>query len=176
MGNDKLYEARMQGMIYATRLAQEQGIDELVKEVKRRGVTKVDLYVTQSKLQEIWDALSNNIYTNMLTTVAWVLHDTYGFGAERLKKFKAKYDKAIEDTLDLDYLGEHYVRLEDYAIELNKKYNLGIDVNVVAYCEEKNDESSPTFKNTFYLDGIINSLRIAGYNNAADYLESKKEK
>lgn len=43
MARDKGFEQRMQGMVYACRLAQEQGIDALVKAVKQRGVTKVDI-------------------------------------------------------------------------------------------------------------------------------------
>lgn len=43
MARDKEFEQRMQGMVYACRLAQEHGIDALVKAVKQRGVTKVDI-------------------------------------------------------------------------------------------------------------------------------------
>lgn len=35
MPRDKEFEQRMQGMVYACRLAQEQGIDALVKTVKK---------------------------------------------------------------------------------------------------------------------------------------------
>ena len=37
MARDKGFEQRMQGMVYACRLAQEQGIEALVKDVKQRG-------------------------------------------------------------------------------------------------------------------------------------------
>ena len=80
MARDKEFEARMQGMVYACQLAQKQGVDALVKEVQKRGVTKVGITASDKQLNDMWGALSDNIGQNMLTTVAWVLHDTFGFG------------------------------------------------------------------------------------------------
>lgn len=128
MSRDKEFEQRMQGMVYACRLAQEQGIEALVKDVKQRGVTKVDITASDKQLADMWGALSDNIGQNMLTTVVWVLHDTFGFGQKRLQQFMTEFDKAAANLMSLDYMGEHYVTLEDYAVELNQKYNLGLDV------------------------------------------------
>lgn len=87
MARDKEFEQRMQGMVYACRLAQEHGIDALVKTVKQRGVTKVDITASDKQLNDMWGALSDNIGQNMITTVVWVLHDAFGFGQKRLQQF-----------------------------------------------------------------------------------------
>lgn len=79
MARDKEFEQRMQGMVYACRLAQEQGVDALVNTVKQRGVTKVDITASDKQLNDMWGALSDNIGQNMLTTAVWVLHDAFGF-------------------------------------------------------------------------------------------------
>lgn len=163
-------------MVYACRLAQEQGIDALVKDIKRRGVLKADIVYKDTQVQEFWDQLSKNIYTNMITAVLWVLYDKYGFRKERLNKFKKAYDEAVKITLDLDYMGEHYVTLEDYAVELNSKYNMGIDVNHVALCEEMCDKKDPNYREYKHINGVIAALMAAGYTDAAAYLESKKVK
>lgn len=69
MARDKGFEQRMQGMVYACRLAQEHGVDALVKTVKQRGVTKVDITASDKQLNDMWGTLSDNIGQNMLTTV-----------------------------------------------------------------------------------------------------------
>lgn len=174
MARDKGFEQRMQGMVYACQLAQQQGVEALVAEVKKRGVTKVDVTASDKQLNDMWGALSDNIGQNMLTTVAWVLHDTFGFGQKRLQQFMTEFDKATSDLMNLDYMGEHYVTLEDYAVELNQKYDLGLDVIKTAVETEMFDENNPKYRNTDKVTGIINALRLAGYEDAAAYLESKK--
>lgn len=174
MARDKGFEQRMQGMVYACQLAQKQGIEALVKEVQKRGVTRVDLYAKQAEMDNMWGTLSDCILQNVLVTAAWVLNDKFGFGKQRLHKFMTEFTQATEDVRNLDYMGEHYVRLEDYAIELNKKYDLGLDVIKAAVETEMFDENNPKYRNTDKVTGIINALRLAGYEDAAAYLESKK--
>lgn len=175
MARDKEFEARMQGIVYACQLAQKQGVDALVAEVKKRGVTKVDVTASDKQLNDMWGALSDNIGQNMLTTVAWVLHDTFGFGQKRLQQFMNEFDKATSNLISLDYMGEHYVTLEDYAIELNKKYDLGLDVIKATLATDMADKQDARVGNTDKVTGIINALRLAGHEDAAAYLENKKE-
>ena len=173
---DKSFEWRMQGMVYACKMAKENGIEYLEKDIKRRGVLKADIIYKEKQLRELWDNLSKNLYTNMLVTVLWVLHDKYGFRKERLKKFRGYYDEAVRNTLDLDFMGEHYVKMQDYAVELNEQYKMDLDVNLVAFCEDSFDEKNPNYRDYEYVDGIIRTLRIAGYEDAAQFLEDKKAK
>ena len=175
MAKDKEFEWRMQGMVYACRIAQEKGIDELVKDINRRGVTRVDLYCTDKTLNDMWNGISETVSNNCIITSAYVLHNQFKFGKERLNKFLDEYDKAIGTLNDLDYMGEHYATLEDYAVELNQKYKLGLDVNRAAACMDVADKKNPEYKNYKNVDGIINALRLAGYEDAAEFLEAKKE-
>ncbi len=174
MARDKEFESRMQGMVYACQLAQEQGIDALVAEVRKRGVTRVDITASDKQLNDMWGALSDNIGQNMLITVAWVLHDTFGFGQKRLQQFMTEFDKATSNLMSLDYMGEHYVTLEDYAVELNQKYDLGLDVIRAALATDMADKQDVRVGNVDKVTGIINALKLAGYEDAAAYLEGKK--
>ena len=63
---DKSFDWRMQGMMYACKIAKEKGVEYLEKDIKRRGVLKADIIYKDSQLRELWDNLSQNIYTNML--------------------------------------------------------------------------------------------------------------
>ena len=175
MARDKGFEQRMQGMVYACQLAQQQGVDALVKEVQKRGVTRVDLYAKQAEMDNMWGTLSDCILQNVLVTAAWVLNDKFGFGKQRLHKFMTEFTQATEDVRNLDYMGEHYVRLEDYAVELNQKYDLGLDVIKATLATDMADKQDAKVWNTDKVTGIINALRLAGHEDAAAYLENKKE-
>lgn len=142
--------------------------------MKQRGVTKVDITASDKQLADMWGALSDNIGQNMITTVVWVLHDTFGFGQKRLQQFMTEFDKATANLMSLDYMGEHYVTLEDYAVELNQKYNLGLDVIKATLATDMADKQDARVGNVDKVTGIINALRLAGHEDAASYLESKK--
>ena len=175
MAKDKEFEWRMQGMVYACRIVQEKGIDALVQDIKRRGVTKVDLYCTDKVLDDTWNGISENIFNNILITALYVLHNENKFGKDRLNKFLDAFQKATDILLDLDYMGEHYATLEDYAVEINQKYKLGLDADRAAAYMDVADKKNPEYKNYKNVNGIINALRLAGYEDAAEFLESKKE-
>lgn len=172
MARDKEWEARMQGMIYAYNLVKEGGIEALQKDMKRRNVLRAPMKFTTKQMDEFYQMLSTNLYNNMLTAVCYTLNDSFGFGPKRIRDFKAAYDKNVECTLDLDYMGEHYVKLEDYAIELNEKFNMGIDVSRVAMCQDAFDEKSEKFK-TCKVDSVLRELRENGFDAAAEFLQEK---
>lgn len=172
MARDKEFEARMQGMIYAYNIVKEGGIEALTTDMKRRNILRAPMKFTTKQMKEFYDEISANLYNNMLTAVCYTLHDSFGFGPKRIKDFKAAYDKNVEWTLDLDYMGEHYVKLEDYAVELNEKFNMGIDVSRVAMCQDSFDEKDERFGRC-RIDGVIAELMDNGFFDAAEYLRKK---
>ena len=62
--------------------------------------------------------------------------------------------------------------MEDFAAELNEKYDLGIDVARVAFCQDTHDEKSENYKMCKVYD-IIDVLRDNGFKDAAVFLEAK---
>ena len=174
MAMDKLYEARICGYIAAFQKVKADGLDALERDIKKRNILKADLNVTEKDMDEIFNELSRNLYNNTLTAVAWTLHDIYGFGKKRIIDFKKAFDKIVEATLDLDYLGGHYVKLEDFALELNERYNLGIDIARVAFCQDSHDEKEEKFR-MCKVERIIRELKENGFADAAKFLEMKLE-
>lgn len=169
---DKDYENRMAGYIAAYNIAKTEGIEALEKELRMRNVLKVDVGVSGRKMKECFKEAALGVYCNIITGAAWTLHEHYGFGKKRILEFKEWFDRTIQDTLDLDYLGEHYVRLEDFALELNEKYDLGIDCIRLAACEEIGDEKKPNYR-MCKIDRVLEELRRAGFEEAAGFLEKK---
>ena len=172
MARDKFYEARICGYIAAYQKAKQEGLDALERDIKKRNILKADLNLKEKDMDELFNELSRNLYTNTLTAVAWTLHTVYGFGKKRIVEFKKAFDKTVQYTLDLDYLGGHFVKLEDFAVELNEMYDLGIDVNRVAYCQDKHDEGNEDFR-MCKIDRVLQGLREGGFEEAAVFIEKK---
>lgn len=169
---DRDYENRMAGYIAAYNMVKKEGIEALEKDLKMRNMLKIDINVPGKKMQEYLEEISRNLYNNTLTAVAWTLHDMYGFGRKRIKEFKENFDKTVQHTLDLDYLGGHYVKLEDFAMELNHKYDLGIDCIRVAACQDVHDEGDENYR-MCKIDRVLQELRENGFKDAAVFIEGK---
>ena len=172
MARDKFYEARICGYIAAFQKAKEEGLEALERDIKKRNILKADLNLKEKDMDELFNELSRNLYTNTLTAVAWTLHTVYGFGKKRIVEFKKNFDKTVQYTLDLDYLGGHFVKLEDFAVELNEMYDLGIDVARVAYCQDNHDEGSENYR-MCKIDLVLEALREGGFEDAAVFIEKK---
>ena len=171
---DKEFYWRMQGMLYALKMVKEGGIEALEKDIKIRNVLSAPIGCSEKQVRELYQIISQNVYTNMLAVMLWTIHDSFGFGKQRLTQLKGNFDKNIEFVTDLDYLGQHYVRLQDYALELNQKYDLGMDIDRIAACENLYDESDERTR-MCRVDRVLEVLRGAGYEVAAGFLESKLE-
>lgn len=169
---DKEYEARMQGMLYAVNVVKESGLEALEKDIKKRGVLKAPLAYTDKQIDEFWKQLSENLYATMTCVTGMVLHDEFGFGKQRLHKFREEFQKATNASLDLDWLGGHYATLEDYAVYLNEKYDLGLDVARIAVCQESHDKGNVKYKMAD-ISHVLAELKEHGFEDAAEFLERK---
>lgn len=105
-------------MLYAANIVKEHDLAYLEKEIKRRGVLKAPLAYTDKQIDEFWKQLSANLYATMTCVTGMTLADEFGFGKQRLQKFRKEFLNKTQKTLDLDWIGEHYVTLEDYAVHL----------------------------------------------------------
>ena len=172
MARDRFYEARMQGMIYAFNKAKAEGIEALERDMKKRNLLKLPLSMTESQMEEIYENLTANIYNNMLSVALFALHDSFKFGKGRIRKFKDEFDKLTLATVDLDYMGQHYVRFEDFALEMNERYDTGIDISRVAANTTAIDERRELFRHC-HVDKVLQELRENGFADAAVFLEQK---
>lgn len=169
---DKMFEWTMHGMIRARNIVKEKGIEELDREIRSRGLLKVPITVPQSKIDKWADSVKENIYNNMLTATLYALHEEFGFGKERLRRFRDKYNELALQAMDFDWLGQHYVSLEDYAKELNEKYEMNLDSDKIG--ETQNGyEASVDMSGRCKLSTVIKELEVNGFSDAARFLESK---
>lgn len=174
MAKDKDFELRMSGMNYALEIAKKDGVEGLEKEVKKRGLFKVPFNYTQTQRDNFLREVSHNLYMNMMATFAYALNSEFGFGKERLVRLRKKVSDLVEDVFDLDYMGERYVRLEDYATEMNERYDLGLDVEIISDCQKLQDKPENGYH---YADinRVLLVLENEGYKDAAEFLKGKLE-
>lgn len=167
---DSDFELRMSGILYAYKIAKEKGIEELEKDIKMRGVLSIPLGYTKGDMDRFLEYLKTNFYNSIMSVACIALEETFGFKKTRLQRFKEAFAKATTDMMDLDYIGENYVTLEDYAVYLNDRYDLDIDVEVVSVCQENANANHPDY-HMVKAERLIEVMRQDGYEDAAAYLE-----
>ena len=171
---DKDYELRMQGMIYAYNKVKEEGLDALDRDIKMRGITRIPLVYKEADARKMMYLIGNNVTMNVLTVSCVVLNELYGFGQKRLRDFMDQFTKRTDLVVDMDYMGAHYATLDGYAVEMNEKYNLGIDVGVLATYQELSDQNNPRY-HMCQVEMVIESLERDGFPEAADRLRWRME-
>jgi hypothetical protein len=165
---DKEFYWRMEGMVYAHKIAKEQGIEALEGEIKARNILKASIEVNRERLEELYTIISTRIYNNMLTMAYAALHDTFGFRKDRLKRFKKAFDEKTMLVADLTRFGNHYATFTDYAVEANEKYDLGINIDLVSSVQDCNDE---TIGKRARIDAIEKLLEQNGFTEASQFLK-----
>ena len=169
---NKEYKWRMEGMLYALKIAEEQGVEALRREIKTRGILKLDIWARKEDVENLEFELSTNLYNSMLSTFMYTLHDVFGFAKSRLDKLKEAFDKNVGNVFNLDWVGDNYVRFEDFAKYLNSKYGYNFDVNRISAIYEFQMEQFEGYKR-LDRDTTIKELKEAGYTEASEWLKNK---
>lgn len=77
--NKKEEKWRIEGALYALRLAKEKGIDYLQEDIKRRGALGLSLQIPEKAAREAYDLLAKNVMNTMKTVALWILYTEYGW-------------------------------------------------------------------------------------------------
>lgn len=118
-------------MVYALRIAKEQGIEALEKEVWMRNGRFIPLELTREKQVEVSMTLASRIVNTYSTMTMATLHDSFGFGKKRLQEFIRQFNEKCEVVDVLDPYGEHYATISDYAKWLEEEYDIHIDLEAI---------------------------------------------
>lgn len=164
---DKEFQWRMEGMLFALNIAKKDGVEALENDIRSRNILKAPMRFSPEELESFYRLMSGRIYNNILTMVYAVLHDTFGFRKERLKRFKAEFDQKTMCVADLTRFGNHYATFTDYAIEANEKYDLHINIELVSATQDINDE---TIGKRARIDAIEELLEQNGFHDASTFL------
>lgn len=169
---NKIFKAEMYGYNRAFEFAKEKGIDALEQDIKKRNVMCAPIQYTDTQIDDFWNQLTNNLFQNMLVSCSYTLVDAFGFGKKRLGDFHVALKKNLDAVMDLDYMGDHYVNVLDYAEEIKSKVDFDIDIARIAACEDIANERDKNF-HMMKLENACEDLKKAGYEDAANYLLGK---
>ena len=171
---DKEYKARMDGMMYAYKIADEKGIEELRKEILTRGFFKLDISLPMGYAEEAYKFMSQNLYQSVISTVLWVLKQKRKYNSKSLHQFKKWYDEEATMLTDLNWHGEHFVTFEDRAKILNEEDDFDFDLSRLLVLKEEDDKSNPAYRK-MDLEETCDFLRREGHTDAAECLRKKVE-
>ena len=104
----KIEQARWDGFNRACRVAKEQGVDGLLEEQKRRGISGFSVAIPEADLMAQMEEWKRNILQTVLLMTAATLRDEFDFGAKRMSGFNnVKMQTYSSKVFD----GKHYIEL-----------------------------------------------------------------
>ena len=118
-------QARLQGMSYALRVAKEKGIDGLEEELKRRQAYNIPIRISNKELQAFTDNAKNMMLDTILVLASVTLHDEFGFGHDRLNRFKERFNFKAECIGDsfTDWQDQIAILKEECGLEYSIRFN-----------------------------------------------------
>ena len=112
-----------EGFARACRIAREKGLDGLFDEERFRNITGFKGRLTSSDLDSYDSDVKELIFQMVRITFVAILHDAFGFGEKRLKKFVEMTDKFAQ------YSQKGWLYWADVIDEIREK--TGIDMSIV---------------------------------------------
>ena len=118
-------QARLQGMSYALRVAKEKGIDGLEEELKRRQAYNIPIRISNKELQEFTTNAKNMMLDTILILASVTLHDEFGFGHDRLNRFKERFNFKAECIGEdfTDWQDQIDILREECGLEYSIRFN-----------------------------------------------------
>lgn len=117
----KIHEYRMAGVAWILDIAQREGIDAAVKELKSRTAEFVPLEVPREVIKEYEQRVKCNTIDSMCLLAAVTLRDEFDFGRVRLNRFLDRFNSKAECLADDDVSWEdmRQTMREECGIEFN---------------------------------------------------------
>lgn len=114
---------RKEGMEFCMRYlaAHDNDADALIEECRRRGVKgAAPLRVNRKDVEDFENRVRHRTIDTILIASMIALHDEFGFGKERLLRFRAMFNKRVEWLLDgtVSWTDWQRVLAEESGIEL----------------------------------------------------------
>lgn len=117
-----MMQYRTDGMEYALRIVEKEGIEALRKEVRARNWSGISMRVTQKEVDEASMAIKHRCLDTLTIVGVLTLHDEFGFGFSRIQRYLNRFTTKAECLL------ENYATWQDYQNII--KDELGIDLQL----------------------------------------------
>lgn len=127
----KIEQARFDGFNRACRVAKEKGLDGLLEEQKRRGISRISVAIPEKDFTEQMLEWKSNCLQTVLLMGSAVLRDEFGFGRERLTRFVNRFNEKS------DCIGQDYLTWTDMALQMAKETGIDYKLPYFEGMEEK---------------------------------------
>ena len=89
---------RMEGLAFCLRVLEQNGndVEALKSEIRRRGAAGIPIGVTPKQEKDFCDGVKKAVLDTVLLMSMAVLHDTFGFGRDRVARFVEAFNNASE--------------------------------------------------------------------------------
>lgn len=114
--------ARRDGMAYAYHLVKEKGIEALADRLTRNEKSEAPCKLSQKSVDEFTDAVKKATTSTVIMLGMAALHDEFGFGGTRLRRFAEKVRSYAECVVG------NYVTFTDFKKEMWDLYKIDIDM------------------------------------------------
>lgn len=122
--NRKEDTARLDGMAYAYKQIKADGVEAFERELRMRGRRDLAIPVSQADLVAGSQRIKEMTLDTVLTMAVAVLHDEFGFGKKRCKRFSERY------SLKADCLADNLVSWDDYTQMIKDELDLQIEIRL----------------------------------------------
>lgn len=115
-------EARNDGLAIALRVVREEGLEGLEREIGFRNATGISISKTNKELDQLTEPLKKlTFHTIRIASIA-ILHDEFGFGEKRVRRFDDAFDKLMA------YLDRGWAYWIDIISEIHTRLNITVDI------------------------------------------------
>ena len=127
MSNLKDYNrGRNDGLAMALRIAEEDGIEGLRKEIKFRGVTGMHTTLAKKELDQASKQIKEMTLDTMIVLAVATLHDEFDFGQKRCQRFMDRLELKAGCLIDDLATWPDYIKAikDEIGLELSIRENL----------------------------------------------------
>ena len=127
MSNLKDYDrGRNDGLAMALRIAEEDGIEGLRKEIKFRGVTGIHTTLAKKELDQASKQIKEMTLDTMIVLAVATLHDEFDFGQKRCQRFMDRLELKAGCLVDDLATWTDYIKAikDEIGLELSIRENL----------------------------------------------------
>ena len=127
MSNLKDYNrGRNDGLAMALRIAEEDGIEGLRREIKFRGVTGIHTTLAKKELDQASKQIKEMTLDTMIVLAVATLHDEFDFGQKRCQRFMDRLELKAGCLIDDLATWPDYIKAikDEIGLELSIRENL----------------------------------------------------
>lgn len=127
MSNLKDYNrGRNDGLAMALRIAEEDGVEGLRKEIKFRGVTGIHTTLAKKELDQASKQIKEMTLDTMIVLAVATLHDEFDFGQKRCQRFMDRLELKAGCLIDDLATWTDYIKAikDEIGLELSIRENL----------------------------------------------------